>query len=130
MARFFPTYIHHIETEAKSKGEFIIRTIPPRFITKVIRDGKNYSFEKIEQWDQQMFVGMDEESKEMAFKPFADDLNRWFKHRIENYKPHDAVQIFENAAKENMLQWNGEGFKRTHPHLYKTIIEAINQAKK
>lgn len=83
MARFYPTYIHHIETEAKSKGEFIIRTIPPRFIVKIKRDSEKYSFEHFDHWDKQMFSGMDEAAAEMAFKPFADDLNRWFKHRIE-----------------------------------------------
>ena len=39
-----------------------------------------------------------------------------------------AKQILEDSAKKNMIQWNQESFKKTHPILYKTIIEAINQA--
>lgn len=29
-----------------------------------------------------------------------------------------------------MLEWNLNHFKRTHPHLFKTIIEAMNEASK
>jgi len=39
-----------------------------------------------------------------------------------------AKQILEDSAKKNMIQWNQGAFSRTHPRLYKTIIEAINQA--
>jgi len=39
-----------------------------------------------------------------------------------------AKQILEDSAKKNMIQWNKEAFSKTHPRLYKTIIEAINQA--
>ena len=39
-----------------------------------------------------------------------------------------AKQILENSAKKNMIQWNQEDFNKSHPKLYKTIIEAINQA--
>jgi len=36
MAREYPTYIYTNETEAKSKGEFIVRTVKPRYIAKVV----------------------------------------------------------------------------------------------
>jgi hypothetical protein len=37
MAREYPTYIYTNETEAKSKGEFIVRTVKPRYIAKVVQ---------------------------------------------------------------------------------------------
>lgn len=40
----------------------------------------------------------------------------------------EAEQILENSAKRNMVQWSQEDFKKSHPKLYKTIIEAINEA--
>jgi hypothetical protein len=39
-----------------------------------------------------------------------------------------AEEILEKFAKKNMIQWNQESFKRTHPKLHKTIIEAITEA--
>jgi hypothetical protein len=39
-----------------------------------------------------------------------------------------AEKILEKFAKKNMIQWNQESFKRTHSRLYKSIIEAINEA--
>jgi hypothetical protein len=73
MARQFPTYIHYIETEAKSKGEFIIRTIEPKFIAKVNRSGEKFSFDFLEFWDN-----LDEQK----FKGISDHLHNWYKNRI------------------------------------------------
>lgn len=73
MAREFPTYIHHIETEAKSKGEFIIRTIAPKFIVKVNRTGQKFYFDFLEFWDT---------ASEKEIKETSDHLYNWYKNRI------------------------------------------------
>ncbi len=39
-----------------------------------------------------------------------------------------AEQILEKHAKMNMIKWNRESFKKTHPQLYKSIIGAIQEA--
>jgi hypothetical protein len=39
-----------------------------------------------------------------------------------------AEEILEKFARKNMIQWNQESFKRTHPKLHRTIIEAITEA--
>lgn len=39
-----------------------------------------------------------------------------------------AKDILNNSAKKNMINWSEKDFKKSHPKLYKTIIEAINQA--
>ena len=39
-----------------------------------------------------------------------------------------AEQILQKSAKNNMKRWELNTFKITHPTLYKTIIEAINEA--
>lgn len=39
-----------------------------------------------------------------------------------------AEEILNEQAKKYMLSWNQQEFKRTHPRLYKTIIESINVA--
>lgn len=36
-------------------------------------------------------------------------------------------EIFNNAAQRNMGDWNLSEFKKTHPHLYKSIIEALGE---
>lgn len=36
--------------------------------------------------------------------------------------------ILEKFAVKNMVQWNQKSFKRTHPRLHKSIIEAIKEA--
>lgn len=41
-----------------------------------------------------------------------------------------AEQLLEISAKRNMREWNLSTFKKTHPHLFKTIIQAIDSAKK
>jgi len=41
-----------------------------------------------------------------------------------------AEQLLDISAKRNMIEWNLSTFKRTHPHLFKTIIQAIDSAKK
>ena len=73
MARQFPTYIHYTETEAKSKGEFIIRTVEPKFIVRVIRSADEFSFEFLELWDP---------TDENKFKQASDHLHNWYKNRI------------------------------------------------
>ena len=73
MARQFPTYIHHIETEAKSKGEFIIRTIAPKFIVKIIGKGEHYYFDFIEFWD---------ELDDIELKKVVAHAHNWYKNRI------------------------------------------------
>ena len=40
----------------------------------------------------------------------------------------EAEQILHNTAKKRMINWDLNDFKKTHPALYKTIIESINQA--
>jgi hypothetical protein len=39
-----------------------------------------------------------------------------------------SEQILQKSANKNMVQWNQKDFQKTHPKLYKTIIEAINEA--
>ena len=39
-----------------------------------------------------------------------------------------AKDILNNSAKKNMINWSEKDFKKSHPKLYKTIIEAIDQA--
>tara|TARA_R110000782_G_scaffold150690_2_gene243419 strand:- start:5459 stop:5704 length:246 start_codon:yes stop_codon:yes gene_type:complete len=39
-----------------------------------------------------------------------------------------AEQILQKSANKNMKRWELNTFKITHPTLYKTIIEAINEA--
>jgi len=34
-------------------------------------------------------------------------------------------KIFDESAKRNMLRWDIEQFKVSHPHLFKSIIEAM-----
>lgn len=41
-----------------------------------------------------------------------------------------AEQLLDISAKRNMIEWNLSTFKKTHPHLFKTIIQAIDSAKK
>ncbi len=41
-----------------------------------------------------------------------------------------AEQLLDISAKRNMIEWNLSTFKRTHPLLFKSIIEAIESAKK
>lgn len=36
-------------------------------------------------------------------------------------------QIFNNAAQRNMFNWNLSEFKKTHPRLYKSIIESLGE---
>lgn len=37
-------------------------------------------------------------------------------------------KIFDDSAKENMIEWNIESFKKTHPRLFKSIIQAIRKS--
>lgn len=39
-----------------------------------------------------------------------------------------AEEILQKSANRNMKRWELESFRITHPTLYKTIIEAINEA--
>ena len=39
-----------------------------------------------------------------------------------------AEEILKKSADKNMIYWNQHGFTRTHPKLYRVIIEAINEA--
>ena len=39
-----------------------------------------------------------------------------------------AEQILQKTAKKRMIHWDVNDFKKTHPALYKTIIESINKA--
>tara|TARA_R110000824_G_scaffold394396_2_gene594175 strand:- start:1123 stop:1425 length:303 start_codon:yes stop_codon:yes gene_type:complete len=41
-----------------------------------------------------------------------------------------AEKIFNENAKKGMLLWSLDNFKETHQHLYKVVIESINQALK
>ena len=41
---------------------------------------------------------------------------------------NEAEKLLEKFARKNMVQWNQESFKRTHSRLYKSIIEALNEA--
>lgn len=41
---------------------------------------------------------------------------------------NEAEKLLEKFARNNMVQWNQESFKRTHSRLHKSIIEAINEA--
>jgi hypothetical protein len=40
----------------------------------------------------------------------------------------EEEQILQKSANKNMVQWNQKDFQKTHAKLYKTIIEAINEA--
>jgi hypothetical protein len=51
MAREYPTYIYTNETEAKSKGEFIVRTVKPRYIAKIINTGNKTDLRILEWFD-------------------------------------------------------------------------------
>jgi hypothetical protein len=73
MARQYPTYIHHIETKATSQGEFIIRTVAPKFIVKVNRSGEKFHFDFLEIWDK---------VDEKELKEISDNLYNWYKNRI------------------------------------------------
>lgn len=39
-----------------------------------------------------------------------------------------AERLLEVSAKRNMKQWNQKEFKKTHPSLYKSIVDAIQLA--
>ena len=39
-----------------------------------------------------------------------------------------AEEMFNESARRNMIQWNKEDFKKTHPKLYDSIIESIEKA--
>ena len=39
-----------------------------------------------------------------------------------------AEDILQDSANRNMIKWNQEEFKNTHPSLYITIIQAIDEA--
>lgn len=41
-----------------------------------------------------------------------------------------SEQILDISAKRNMREWSLKSFKKTHYHLFKTIIEAIDSVKK
>tara|TARA_R110000772_G_scaffold17946_3_gene50045 strand:+ start:178624 stop:178755 length:132 start_codon:yes stop_codon:yes gene_type:complete len=34
-------------------------------------------------------------------------------------------KVFDRIAKENMVEWDLEDFKKTHPTLFKTIIQSM-----
>ena len=36
-------------------------------------------------------------------------------------------KILDDSAKRNMITWNLEEFKITHPRLYRTIIESMRK---
>jgi hypothetical protein len=42
----------------------------------------------------------------------------------------EIEKIFNETASKTMLQWNLEGFKKTHPHLFKAIIKSMMEVKK
>lgn len=53
MARHYPTYALHVETRAKSKGTFLIRTVSPRFIAKIdLITPKKHLITVLEWWDE------------------------------------------------------------------------------
>lgn len=39
-------------------------------------------------------------------------------------------QLLDKIARKNMIRWDLNSFKKTHPHLFKVIIEAMNEASK
>ncbi len=54
MAREFPTYVYYEEQEAKSTGEFIIRTVKPKFIARINRLDiypGDFQLEILQWWD-------------------------------------------------------------------------------
>lgn len=58
MPRNYPTYIYTNETQAKSKGEFIVRLIKPRYIAQVLHDGPHTELrilEWIDDWNDEKF---------------------------------------------------------------------------
>lgn len=56
---------------------------------------------------------------------------RGFYLRIIKLKTMNEMEkILDKIARKRMVQWNLNSFKETHPHLFKTIIEAMNEASK
>ncbi len=39
-----------------------------------------------------------------------------------------AEEILDKHAKKNMIFWSHESFKKSHPKLHKSIIDAIDEA--
>lgn len=39
----------------------------------------------------------------------------------------NAIQLFNQSVKKNMVRWDEKDFIKTYPKLYKTIIEAIEK---
>lgn len=60
--------------------------------------------------------------KEMIFDYFQLDRKELLNINVE--------KIFDDSAKENMVNWDIESFKKSHPKLFKSIIQALNKASK
>lgn len=82
MAREYPTYIYTNETEAKSKGEFIVRTVKPRYIAKVVFVGTNPDL-RILEW-------IDDPNDTKGFY-----LNDYKKHALNWYNARVKKQNYE-----------------------------------
>lgn len=42
-----------------------------------------------------------------------------------DYSTSDFEKVLNKSAKKNMINWDLGEFKKSHPHLYKTIIESM-----
>lgn len=94
MAREYPTYIYTNETEAKSKGEFIVRTVKPRYIAKIIYMGTKHDL-RILEW--------------------IDDPNDTKGFYLDEYKKH-ALKWYEarRQKKEFQITFKADDIKKRY----------------
>ena len=53
MPRSYPQYLYSNPQNTKSKGPFIVHTIPPRFIVQVTKFNGSCNYDKITWWDEE-----------------------------------------------------------------------------
>lgn len=76
MAREYPTYIYTNETEAKSKGEFIVRLVAPRFVAKIIHVTPGKAELRILEWIDDRIV-----QDRFEFLSIKQHALNWYKAR-------------------------------------------------
>lgn len=87
MAREYPTYIYTNETEAKSKGEFIVRLVAPRFVAKIIHVSPGKPELRILEWIDDTTV-----QARFEFHSIKEHALNWYKARY--IKPDQPMKIY------------------------------------
>lgn len=100
MARNYPKFIYSNVTNVKSNGEFIMHTLEPAFLAKVVH-GKKITMEVVQTYGTVGMAGM-----ELYLQPILDRMVQWYiavhlqesnaKKDIEGLKTRDAFKQLIN----------------------------------